>query len=293
MTRTTPPPPFDAASRWPRLAGLDRSTVRLHPRRDPGVGVDQSSLGGPIRWPKDEPWPECELPHEDFGGIAGPRPDPGTRYLPVLQLLRSDVPELPFRDDTDVFQLMWCPNDHSSTYSVVCRAYWWRRDALRDGDAPPAPTVMLNGYAPGPCSFHPERVAEYPGIEDLPEDLQAPVDERGEAGESRREPTYRWSLSTAPGSKVGGYPHWFQEPEWPTCPDGHPMEHLLTVSDHEFDGGTWHRWLPAEEAGTWDGPTDRRFRIQRPADLDLGMASVYVFLCQSCPAWPIETIYQR
>lgn len=294
MIRTTPPPPLDVASVLPELAALRRTAVRLHPRHDSGVTADQSSLGGPIRWPVDVPWPECELPHEHFEGTGGPQPDPGTRYIPVLQLLRSDVPELPFRDDTEVFHLLWCPNDHSATYSVVCRAYWWRRETLRGADSPPAPTTMLDGYAPGSCSLHPERVVEYPGIEDLPEDIRAQVDAlRGTDECGRREPTYQWRLSTAPGSKVGGHPHWFQEPEWPTCSDGHRMEHLLTVSDHEFDGGTWHRWLPVEESGTWDGPTDRRLRIQAPADLRLGMASIYVFLCQVCPDGPIETVYQR
>lgn len=293
MTRTTPPPPFDVASLWPEAAGLRRATVRLHPRCDPTVGPDQSSMGGPIRWPRDVPWPECDLPHEDYSGFSGARParpDPGTRYVPILQLLESDVPELPFRDGTDVFQLLWCPNDHTQAFSMLCRAVWWAREQLLDATAPPAPTVARDDYVPRPCSVHPEPVDEYPGFEDLPDDLQSRVG----AWEDGQESTpYQSALSTAPGSKVGGHPQWFQGPEWPTCPAGHEMEHLLTISDHEFDGGTWQRWLPIEETGMWEWPTDRQLGIQEPTHLSFGMASIYVFLCRACPAWPIDTVYQR
>jgi hypothetical protein len=290
MTRTTPAPPFDVASLWPELAGSRRTTVRLHPRRDPEVGVDQSSLGGPMRWPDAEPWPDCSLPHEHYGELGAPMPEPGSRYVPVLQLFRSDVPELPFPSGADVFQLLWCPNDHSETYSVLCRAQWWPREVLTGGRVPLTATVHLDGYVPNPCAVHPERVDEYPGYGDLPPDVEPRV---GAWEMDVDEPAYQWLLSTAPGSKVGGHPHWFQDPQWPACPAGHTMEHLLTVSDHEFDGGTWKRWMPIEESGTWDGPPRERLRIQEPADLRLGMASIYVFLCRECPDWPIETVYQR
>jgi hypothetical protein len=29
---------------------------------------------------------------------------------------------------------------------------------------------------------------------------------------------YDFHLSAAPGTKVGGWPVWVQDPEWPTCP---------------------------------------------------------------------------
>ncbi|GAA3635444.1 hypothetical protein ACG5V6_07625 [Streptomyces chitinivorans] len=58
MSRTTPPRPVDVASVFPELAPLARTAVRLHPR--PGAPVaDDSSVGGPLLWPADEPWPTC------------------------------------------------------------------------------------------------------------------------------------------------------------------------------------------------------------------------------------------
>ena len=58
MPRTTPPRPVDIAAVFPDLAPLARPAVRLHPR--PGhPTVHDSSVGGPLLWPSDEPWPHC------------------------------------------------------------------------------------------------------------------------------------------------------------------------------------------------------------------------------------------
>jgi hypothetical protein len=63
MSFTTPPRPFDVAAVFPQLAPLARTATRLHPR--PGSPtVHDSSVGGPLLWPADEPWPHCEGPHE-------------------------------------------------------------------------------------------------------------------------------------------------------------------------------------------------------------------------------------
>ncbi|MFJ6391213.1 hypothetical protein ACIQJT_26790 [Streptomyces sp. NPDC091972] len=62
MSRTTPPRPFDVAALFPRLAPLARPATRLHPL--PGSpSAHDSSVGGPLLWPADEPWPHCEGPH--------------------------------------------------------------------------------------------------------------------------------------------------------------------------------------------------------------------------------------
>ncbi len=58
MTRTTPPRPFDVTAPFPELAPLARTTVRLHPRAGSPTAAD-SSVGGPLLWPADEPWPVC------------------------------------------------------------------------------------------------------------------------------------------------------------------------------------------------------------------------------------------
>jgi hypothetical protein len=71
------------------------------------------------------------------------------------------------------------------------------------------------------------------------------------------------------------------------------MHHLITISDTEFDGGTWSRWLAVEEEGVWGGPTGQRLDVQGATGLELGMGSVYVFICRACPGWPIAQVYQR
>ena len=65
MTRTTPPRPLDVAARFPGLAALSRNVTRLHPR--PGSPtVEDSSVGGPLLWPREEPWPTCARSHEVY-----------------------------------------------------------------------------------------------------------------------------------------------------------------------------------------------------------------------------------
>ncbi|MGW3658797.1 hypothetical protein ACWD6R_25360 [Streptomyces sp. NPDC005151] len=62
MSRTTPPRPLDVTAFFPQLAPLARTATRLHPR--PGSpSTHDSSVGGPLLWPADEPWPYCEGPH--------------------------------------------------------------------------------------------------------------------------------------------------------------------------------------------------------------------------------------
>lgn len=60
-TPTTAPRPFDVTAVFPELAPLARTATRLHPR--PGSPSPRdSSVGGPLLWPADEPWPHCNGP---------------------------------------------------------------------------------------------------------------------------------------------------------------------------------------------------------------------------------------
>ncbi|MFI1419734.1 hypothetical protein ACH4VX_17405 [Streptomyces sp. NPDC020731] len=61
--RRTPPRPLDVTAFFPQLAPLARTATRLHPR--PGSpSPHDSSIGGPLLWPADEPWPYCEGSHQ-------------------------------------------------------------------------------------------------------------------------------------------------------------------------------------------------------------------------------------
>ncbi|WP_330461570.1 hypothetical protein OIB37_34700 [Streptomyces sp. NBC_00820] len=67
MSRTTPPRPLDVEALFPELAAYRGTTTRLHPR--PGrPDVADSSVGGPLLWPADEPWPVCTEPHDHTRG---------------------------------------------------------------------------------------------------------------------------------------------------------------------------------------------------------------------------------
>ena len=296
MTRTTLAPRYNVPALFPQLAGLARETVRLHPRLGPEPAPDASKLGGELTWHAAVPWPICELPHpttEFRGGLAVHSTKPtGNPYVGVLQLRREDVPELGFPADTDLFQLLWCPNDHDDLFAPVCRAYWHRlAEVAATHGSIPAPTVAESGYLPRACVLHLERVTEYPSVFELSDDLNASIREWEESvGEG---PLYQYELSTADGTKVGGHVDWIQDPQVPECEAGHRMEHLLTVQSAEFDGGTWPRWLTVEEADAWTGPTQQRLDIQAAAGLMIGdMGAIYVFICRTCDGRPIATIAQ-
>ncbi|MDI3403273.1 hypothetical protein [Streptomyces cavernicola] len=62
--RTTPPRPLDVTALFPQLAPLARTVTRLHPRpASPTPTPRDSSVGGPLLWPADEPWPYCDRLH--------------------------------------------------------------------------------------------------------------------------------------------------------------------------------------------------------------------------------------
>ncbi|MFE1197306.1 hypothetical protein ACFW6E_31835 [Streptomyces olivaceoviridis] len=80
MQRTTPSRPLDVEALFPELAAYRGTTTRLHPR--PGrPGATASSVGGPLLWPADEPWPVCRENHDR---VRGRRPADIHRRRQVL-----------------------------------------------------------------------------------------------------------------------------------------------------------------------------------------------------------------
>ncbi|AGZ43044.1 hypothetical protein [Actinoplanes friuliensis] len=87
----TPPPPPEFLAHLPELTAFARTTTRLHPRPGP-VTAAESHIGGPLRWPADEPWPTCTTPvlvREDV-----PLPDELLERLRAADANREQQPVL-------------------------------------------------------------------------------------------------------------------------------------------------------------------------------------------------------
>jgi hypothetical protein len=277
--RTTPPASVDFAGLLPDLAPLRKTTVRLHPRRNEGLTPSASKMGGPIAWPADEPWPACA---STACGCSGP-------LVPVLQLRREDIPSLPFPEGRTIFQLLWCPRDPEGL-GPYCRAFWRSSPGIpRDT---PERTDTAGDLVPRACALDPEQVLELPSMFELPVSQAARIHAIEEA-EHDGHPVYHYLASVAPGTKVGGHISWIQDPSVPACTQGHRMVHLLTVASAEFDGGSWPRWCPTEDAHVWGAPFATRWPVQFAAGVMLGdMGNLYVFTCLACADRPIASLLQ-
>ena len=281
---STPSLAFDLSRHEPDLER--RMTVRLHPRRG-DARWNGSNVGGAIAWPADEPWPHC-VEH-------------GFALVAVLQLRASDVPELPFPDGTDLFQLLWCPTDHEDAgYGPQPFARWRSFSTALEERASPAVIGATDDYLPRPCSLTPERVQELPSAFELGIDRVKRLDEliarEAESDLARLgiddDPLYQYHFSVAPGTKVGGHVHWVQDPDVPVCACGVPMQHLLTIASAEFDGA-YQRWMPEGERRVWQQGYDARSAVQSAAGLMIGdMGSFFVFVCGHCPDRPIRGLVQ-
>ncbi|MEU6275298.1 DUF1963 domain-containing protein [Streptomyces populi] len=265
MTQSFAGPPYDLDDLIPELAVLGRRTTLLLPKSG-SPEVRESSLGGPMLWPADEPWPSCG----QSGHWAWPNektPAGTVPMVPVVQLFARDVPELPFPEGLDVLQLVWCPliHPHDQACAALPRLYWRNEaDVLTTGRLQEIPAPQEGEYEeefmPNPCTVSPTSVVEYPNW-DLPRKLRQTLQPRIEELEERFDMEYT-RLACALQNKVGGYPAWNQPPDWPSCDSGHRMEHLLSVTPEE--------------------------------DLDMVMGDlggIYVFLCRQCPGLPYAHRY--
>ncbi|WP_420082128.1 DUF1963 domain-containing protein [Streptomyces sp. JL4002] len=266
MPRRTPPRPLDVEQLFPEVAPLRRRTVRLHPRAGAPT-VRDSSVGGPLLWPAEEEWPVCPEHHR-------------SPMVPVVQVHAADALGLvPFPAGCDLLQVLWCPRRHDGCW-VLPEVRW--RDAAAVAAVREAPVVdgeVPSGRIPRPCVVHPELVDEYPSW-DLPEELWDRLEPRFEQVEAATGWDYQRHLATAPGTKLGGYPGWCQDPQWPDCAGcGERMEHLLTVESWEADAVSRLTWTPVEDQGV-------RYE---DAGLMLGDAGgVYLFECRRCPGRPVR-----
>jgi uncharacterized protein YwqG len=278
--RHTPLPPIDLTAIIPAYAPLARETVRLHPRSG-NCAVDESKLGGVFLMPTEEPWP-YDL-------------ESGFPFVPILQLRAEDVPEIGFPDGKNLFQLFWCFNG-----VLICKVFWRNRREIKDYLTELPEDVLIEieenqSFYPTPCVLYPERVIEYPHLFDIMEhypDLDEALETSKElkkaiasiANLESDEPSdvYQDLLSTADGTKVGGYPYWVQDPE---APDD--LEYLLTIASRECDEATCLRWLPKEDREHWDES------VTGAANLMLAdMGNVNIFINRQHEDYPVIGILQ-
>ncbi|MEU7638956.1 hypothetical protein AB0C11_23115 [Streptomyces sp. NPDC039016] len=241
MTRTPRPSVEAILAALPELAPYARDAVVLHPEQaEPDHR--SSSIGGPLLWPSDEPWPECSLPDENSeDGV------PATAMVPVAQIFRSDVPGPWWPADIDLLQILWCPNEHwdppapQADISPVVELRWRRAaDVLSPLSTLPSPSRWEeDGYLPRACAITPEQVTDFPFREELPAELHPRLEElvraTGDGGDA---------ITRLAGWKLGGWPTWhLTQPATFACEDcGTAMTLLFTVASDDETGVIIGRW---------------------------------------------------
>jgi hypothetical protein len=330
MARTTPPRPADVSAQFPELAGMTRTAVRLHPV--PGKPtVHDSSVGGPLLWPADEPWPRFEPPHAPFMPVttladirklrallAVPKRTVPEQYaverlmdgydpedmpssgpmplIPVAQLYARDVPGLPFPEGTDVLQVLWLPLPDIEGCWPAVQLRWRAAAEVREVLAePPEPAyVELDEHVPQPCVLQPERIREFPPLHLLVKELQ----QRVMAWSERTSLEYQWELSVAAGWKAGGWPaeFSFRDPASPgelCCGEcGGPVEALLTISGGECGAGSGS-WGAVELQALVEADPNAYPGVYEPTQVQIGRGYVLQFYyCLADPRHLPRTIMQ-
>ncbi|PKV82781.1 hypothetical protein [Streptomyces sp. TLI_146] len=275
-TRTTPPRPVDIGAVFPALAPLARPAVRLHPR--PGSPtVHDSSIGGPLLWPAQQPWMYCRIGHEWSNPM-----------VPVAQLYARDIPLLRPPGRSDLLQVLWCPSEHDPDSSIPVEVSW--RTAADVTDALAAPPEPFEAdeylYIPKPCVLAPEQITEYPHYGELPEELREQTKDPAlwqAAGvvvdEANPQQLYDDALSHAPGWKIGGWSRWgLTDPVPRFCVAcGTAMVPLLTIASSEWERNTTS-WIPYEDQPA-GAPDDIWFNPPGITVLDANRLQLY-----ACPA---------
>jgi hypothetical protein len=144
-------PPVDEILRiMPELGPYGRAAARIDV--EPGApGIRDSSIGGPLLWPRNEPWPACSVPDE-----LEPEGFPAVALVPVAQIFARDVPGPWWPDGLDLLQILWCPNGHEdppanqAPESPVVELRW-RRSGWKVGGWPTWHLTGVNSFACGIC----------------------------------------------------------------------------------------------------------------------------------------------
>lgn len=271
----------------PSLKGRAKKAVRILPQQGEEPGVNATKLGGSFLWPQDEPWFNCDVHevalNEDYNWNYNPHeinistghhstniwsvfhPKHNDVFVTVLQIRFEDIPSMRFPEGKNIFQLLWCPRNHLITNSPLCRTVWRNENDIKTQlDTMPQSSYPDRELTPSPSMVLIQEVMEYPKFWALSSE------ERNLLTGERKE--FYWNhLSTNKGIKVGGHPHWIQDPEIPVCKCDNEMEHLLTIGSDVFEDYPNHK-APGLIIG------------------DCG--AIYVFICYNCQDFPFETVFQ-
>jgi hypothetical protein len=231
--------------------------------------------------------------------------------------MRADVPELPFPDGADIFELFWCPLRHRETWDAPVDHRWLSSDRPLEPRFEPIPSraavddpvgqMSEADLVPRAALLSPERVVDLPSAFALDLAVTEEIDRwladnagmlrsQGELppGDPGMELSYQYHFSCSVGTKVGGHPDWIQDPWIPDCTGcGQETQHLLTVQSWEWDGASWWRWMPAgSELRDWklnqrpgDPPNMAMVEEDRRHGLGLMIGdagATYVFYCSAC-----------
>ncbi len=246
-----------------------KKAVRLRPQPalvDPG----SSKIGGLPWWPAKEPWPSSQ----------------GKTCVLLAQLRKDEFPEISFPRGSELLQVLWAPHypDPSTERLTPDTIVIWR--SIGDSQVLQS-TPMAHDPSPGlvpvPCQIHPERLEDFPSGPELLV-LSAP-NVRELVGKAGRDAEL--FEFCAPGSKVGGYAYWLQNPTQIWCSCGREMEMLLTLASWEYEENT--RWEYADPR--WAKSLEHT--LGRISGLELGDAGyLYLFYCTHCDERPTHAMSQ-
>ncbi len=331
MTRTTPPRPLDVTTLFPELATLSRNVTRLHPRSGSPT-VEDSSVGGPLLWPREEPWPTCTRSHEVYEVVEleavraahhvtvawwsrpedvphtpeeqaifdrnrpkkadGPHTDP-VPLLPIAQLYTRDVPGLDGPDGTDLLQILWCPfMDHDDDIPAV-HVRWRRADQVTAVLSPPPEPAVIEME-----DYWPAPCVLHPEqVIEYPAFAQLPDDVRARVRAWQEETGHDYTeFAVAPGWKTGGWGAVHSDERDGGRPErcvcGATAEPLLTVGLSEWNGNNRGGWRPIEDTDAADRPCYPP--VGDPTTIDLGDEQLQIYRCPESSEHPPVTarVYQ-